>query len=72
MSGMVPRCGWCERDQAESGGALVLVGFVEGGSGPGWMHRACPSCVEEHRLVPWEEHPPDSRGDVRYRARTVR
>jgi hypothetical protein len=33
VSGMVPRCGWCERDQAECGGELVVVGFVEAGSG---------------------------------------
>jgi hypothetical protein len=62
---MVPRCGWCETVT----GQLVEVGFIEANSGPGWWLYACPGCAETYRIVPLDEHPPDSRGGVRYRPR---
>lgn len=63
MSGMVPVCGWCKTTVGE----LIEVGFVESGSGPGWFYYACHPCVDEHRILPLDEHPPDSWGGVRYR-----
>jgi hypothetical protein len=65
VSGLVPRCGWCKTLLGE----LIEVGFHEAGSGPGAGIYACPPCLEEHRIVPLDEHPPDSWGGVRYRPR---
>jgi hypothetical protein len=62
---LVPRCGWCKTIEGE----LIEVGFVESGSGPGWCYYACELCVDEQRIVPLDEHPPDSLGTVRYRPR---
>lgn len=63
MSGLVPHCGWCETTADE----LVKVGFHEAGSGPGCNIHACPECVKAYRILPLDEHPPDSWGGVRYR-----
>jgi hypothetical protein len=68
VSGLAPRCGWCEVTEGE----LVAVGFVAGGSGPGWSRYACAGCVVENGLLPLDEHPADSLGEVRYRPRAAR
>lgn len=63
MSGMVPHCGWCK----STAGPLTEVGFIESGSGQGWSYYACDGCMQEHRIVPLDEHTADSWGGVRYR-----
>jgi hypothetical protein len=68
VSGLVPRCGWCEAARGE----LVAVGFVAGSSGPGWSRYACAGCVVDIGLLPLGEHPAESLGEVRYRPRTKR
>lgn len=63
------RCSWCpEHDPAPAAG-LVAVGFLEQGSGGGWIYYACPSCLAEQELVPLAEHPPESTGRPLTRAR---
>jgi hypothetical protein len=69
LNGVIAHCGWCEKAGAVCSGELVVVGFVETNSGPGGWIWACPPCVEESRLLPLDEHPPDSWGGVRYRPR---
>ncbi|MGP4110311.1 hypothetical protein ACTWP5_05265 [Streptomyces sp. 4N509B] len=67
MTGMVPFCGWCQAVLGE----LVVVGFVETNSGPGWSRHACGGCVNAFGIVPADEQPAGWRGEVTYRP-TVR
>jgi hypothetical protein len=73
VSGLVPRCGWCETPahRLPDDGRLVLVGIIEPGSGPGWPVHACSLCVARNGIVPAAEHAPDWLGEVRYRPRTA-
>jgi hypothetical protein len=56
------RCSWCPEDDPAPTAELVSVGFVEQGSGGGWVYYACRTCLKEHDLVPMAEHPPGATG----------
>jgi hypothetical protein len=58
----MPRCHYCPEDAPTPTADLVSVGFIEQGSGGGWMYYACPPCLKEHDLVPLAEHPPGTAG----------
>lgn len=57
------RCAW-HPDRLDPG-KLTLVAVVEQNSGPGWHTYACGQCLEEQRLIPFDEHPPESMGGLR-------
>ncbi|RBM19867.1 hypothetical protein [Streptomyces sp. PT12] len=41
---------------------LVVVAVHHAGSGGGWTHRACASCLARERLIPLAFHPRDQDG----------
>ncbi|MCK8676661.1 hypothetical protein [Streptomyces lichenis] len=59
---MTQVCTWC----AEPTDEPVSVAVEHVASGPGRVVYACPDCRRRHRLLPLDQHPADSWGEVRY------
>lgn len=66
----VPFLAWCTFCKAQlDEDTHVTIGFKESPSGPGWPWYACCPCVTAYRVIPFAEHPSDTDGSLRYRAR---